>query len=149
MADNGMQDKEEVHEEEVRFPQSWEELVEGNPLLAALPELKQAAGFTFADASRFNVMRARLMGTYVLQDGMKADSVDSVVDAVEARNKAVTAALDFYKSITADPDAVDAFTIGVGVDELFLLLIEVTVFYVNALGKSAASKASSTGTKQS
>ena len=151
MANNGVQDKEEVHEDrkEVEFPQTWEELVEENPLLESLPELKPAAGFTFADASRFNVMRARLMGTYVLQDGMNADSVDSVVDAVEARNKAVMAALDFYKSITDDPDAVDEFTVGVGVDALFFLFIEVTVFYVNALGKSAASKASSTGTKQS
>lgn len=146
MADNGVQDKEK---EEVEFPQSWEKLVEEDPLLGALPELKPADGFTFAEASRFNVMRARLMGTYALQDGMKADSVDAVVDAVEARNKAVMEALDFYKSITADPDAVDAFTVGVGVDVLFLLLIDVTVFYVNALGKSVASKASSTGTKQS
>ncbi len=147
MADNGVQDKE--NKEEVHFPQTWEELIEENPLLGSLPGLKPAERFTFADAARFNVMRARLIGTYVQQQGDDVDTVDAVVNAVEERNKAVEGALGFYKAIADEPEGVDAFTVGVGADTLYLLLIEVTVFYANALGKSAASKASSTGTKQS
>lgn len=155
MANHGVQDKEIIEEkEEAHVPQSWEALVEDAPALAGFPEPKPAAEFTFDEACRFNEVYTELLAVYVKQqrDAVSADGEHEVADAVgmvRERNKVVGHLLDFFKSIVPDPAVLDAWTVGMNPDIMYVLFLDVVMYYVRALGKSSASKESSTGTKQS
>lgn len=153
MVDHGMQDKEIIEEkEEEHVPQSWEALVEDAPALSGFPEPKPAAEFTFAEACRFNEVYTELLAVYVKQqrDAVSADDGDEVADAVgmvRERNEVVGHLLDFFKSIVSDPSVLDAWTVGMNPDIMYMLFLDVVAYYVRSLGKSSASKVSSTGTK--
>lgn len=143
-AANGVQDTKE-DKEEVEFPQTWEALVEQNPLLAGLPVLLPAEQFTFDVSARFEQARTRMYVAY--NDSTRNDDDATAVDMVEERVVALRGMIAFLKTITEEPDKVDEFTSGIDVNTLFLVLLVVVQFYADQLGKSVRSKTSSTSTK--
>lgn len=150
--DNGVQVESIEEKEEVHIPETWEALVEDNPILNGLPEPKPAREFTFADACTFNETRTELLAVYVAQERRRlepeATTADEAVDMVKERNKTVGRTLDFLKSLVPDPSGVDAWTTGMDPDIMFLTFLNVVTYYADQLGKASESKASSTGTKQ-
>jgi len=127
--DNGVQNK-EVEEEEVEFPQTWEALVEQDPILAGLPKPMPAESFSFDVAARFEEARTRM---YVAFN----ESARNEDDAREVNM--------VHERVEADDEAkVDEFTQGMDVNTLFLTLLVVVKFVEDQLGKSVQSKTSST-----
>ena len=50
------------------------------------------------------------------------------------------------KSLTSQPEKVDEWTLGIGLDELFWLVESILLFYTDQLGKSLDSKRRSAST---
>lgn len=138
--DNGVQN-EEV-EEEVEFPQTWEALVEQNPILAGLPKPMPAESFSFDVAARFEETRTRM---YVAFNASTRNEDDEHAAAmVRARIDALRGMIAWVKTVTDDEAKVDEFTQGMDVNTLFLTLLLVVKFVEDQLGKSVQSKSSST-----
>lgn len=143
--DNGVQNKEEVNKEEIEFPQTWEALVEQNPILAGLPKPMPAELFSFDVAARFEQART---GMYVAFNESTRNEDDAHAAAmVRARIDALRGMLAWLKTITDDEGKVDEFTQGMDINTLFLTLLVVIKFYEDQLGKSVRSKSSSTPTR--
>lgn len=140
--DNGVQNKEEVNEEEVEFPQTWEALVEQNPILAGLPKPMPAESFSFDVAARFEETRTRM---YVAFNASTRNEDDEHAAAmVHERVEALRGMIAWVKTVTDDEAKVDEFTRGMNVNALFLTLLVVVKFVEDQLGKSVQSKSSST-----
>lgn len=140
--DNGVQNKEEVNEEEVEFPQTWEALVEQNPILAGLPKPMPAESFSFDVAARFEETRTRM---YVAFNASTRNEDDEHAAAmVHERVEALRGMIAWVKTVTDDEAKVDEFTQGMDVNTLFLTLLVVVKFVEDQLGKSVQSKSSST-----
>lgn len=140
--DNGVQNKEEVNEEEVEFPQTWEALVEQNPILAGLPKPMPAESFSFDVAARFEETRTRM---YVAFNASTRNEDDEHAAAmVHERVEALRGMIAWVKTVTDDEAKVDEFTRGMDVNTLFLTLLVVVKFVEDQLGKSVQSKSSST-----
>lgn len=138
--DNGVQN-EEV-EEEVEFPQTWEALVEQNPILAGLPKPMPAESFSFDVAARFEESRTRM---YVAFNASTRNEDDEHAAAmVRERIDALRGMIAWVKTVTGDEAKVDEFTQGMDVNTLFLTLLVVVKFVEDQLGKSVQSKSSST-----
>lgn len=138
--DNGVQN-EEV-EEEVEFPQTWEALVEQNPILAGLPKPMPAESFSFDVAARFEEARTRM---YVAFNASTRNEDDEHAAAmVRERIDALRGMIAWVKTVADDEAKVDEFTQGMDVNTLFLTLLVVVKFVEDQLGKSVQSKSSST-----
>lgn len=140
--DNGVQNEEEVNEEEFEFPQTWEALVEQNPILAGLPKPMPAESFSFDVAARFEEARTRM---YVAFNASTRNEDDEHAAAmVRERIDALRGMIAWVKTVTDDEAKVDEFTQGMDVNTLFLTLLVVVKFVEDQLGKSVQSKSSST-----
>lgn len=140
--DNGVQNKKEVNEEEVEFPQTWEALVEQNPILAGLPKPMPAESFSFDVAAQFEETRTRM---YVAFNASTRNEDDEHAAAmVHERIDALRGMIAWVKTVTDDEAKVDEFTQGMDVNTLFLTLLVVVKFVEDQLGKSVQSKSSST-----
>lgn len=138
--DNGVQNEE--GEEEVEFPQTWEALVEQNPILACLPKPMPAESFSFDVAARFEDVRTRM---YVAFNASTRNEDDEHAAAmVRERIDALRGMIAWVKTVTGDEAKVDEFTQGMDVNTLFLTLLVVVKFVEDQLGKSVQSKSSST-----
>ncbi len=142
--DNGVQN-EEVEEEEVEFPQTWEALVEQDPILAGLPKLMPAESFSFDVAARFEEARTRMYVAF--NESTRNEDDEHAAVMVRARIDALRGMIAWVKTITDDEAKVDEFTQGMDINTLFLTLLVVIKFYEDQLGKSVRSKSSSTGTR--
>lgn len=139
--DNGVQN-EEVEEEEVEFPQTWEALVEQDPILAGLPKLMPAESFSFDVAARFEEARTRMYVAF--NESTRNEDDEHAAVMVRARIDALRGMIAWVKTITDDEAKVDEFTQGMDINTLFLTLLVVIKFYEDQLGKSVRSKTSST-----
>lgn len=139
--DNGVQN-EEVEEEEVEFPQTWEALVEQDPILAGLPKLIPAESFSFDVAARFEEARTRMYVAF--NESTRNEDDEHAAVMVRARIDALRGMIAWVKTITDDEAKVDEFTQGIDVNTLFLTLLVVVKFVEDQLGKSVQSKTSST-----
>lgn len=140
-AANGVQDTKE-DKEEVEFPQTWEALVEQNPILAGLPKPMPAESFSFDVAARFEETRTRM---YVAFNASTRNEDDEHAAAmVHERVEALRGMIAWVKTVTDDEAKVDEFTQGMDVNTLFLTLLVVVKFVEDQLGKSVQSKSSST-----
>lgn len=140
-AANGVQDTKE-NKEEVEFPQTWEALVEQNPILAGLPKPMPAESFSFDVAARFEETRTRM---YVAFNASTRNEDDEHAAAmVHERVEALRGMIAWVKTVTDDEAKVDEFTQGMDVNTLFLTLLVVVKFVEDQLGKSVQSKSSST-----
>lgn len=140
-AANGVQDTKE-DKEEVEFPQTWEALVEQNPILAGLPKPMPAESFSFDVAARFEETRTRM---YVAFNASTRNEDDEHAAAmVHERVEALRGMIAWVKTVTDDEAKVDEFTRGMDVNTLFLTLLVVVKFVEDQLGKSVQSKSSST-----
>lgn len=142
--DNGVQN-EEVEEEEVEFPQTWEALVEQDPILAGLPKLMPAESFSFDVAARFEEARTRMYVAF--NESARNEDDAREVNMVHERVEALRGMIAWVKTVTDDEAKVDEFTQGMDVNTLFLTLLVVVKFVEDQLGKSVRSKSSSTGTR--
>lgn len=138
--DNGVQN-EEV-EEEVEFPQTWEALVEQNPILAGLPKPMPAESFSFDVAARFEEARTRMYVAF--NESTRNEDDEHAAAMVRARIDALRGMIAWVKTVTDDEAKVDEFTQGMDVNTLFLTLLVVVKFVEDQLGKSVRSKSSST-----
>lgn len=138
--DNGVQN-EEV-EEEVEFPQTWEALVEQNPILAGLPRPMPAESFSFDVAARFEEARTRMYVAF--NESTRNEDDEHAAAMVRARIDALRGMIAWVKTVTDDEAKVDEFTQGIDVNTLFLTLLVVVKFVEDQLGKSVQSKSSST-----
>lgn len=138
--DNGVQN-EEV-EEEVEFPQTWEALVEQNPILAGLPKPMPAESFSFDVAARFEEARTRMYVAF--NESTRNEDDEHAAAMVRARIDALRGMIAWVKTVTDDETKVDEFTQGMDVNTLFLTLLVVVKFVEDQLGKSVQSKSSST-----
>lgn len=139
--DNGVQNK-EVEEEEVEFPQTWEALVEQDPILAGLPKPMPAESFSFDVAARFEEARTRMYVAF--NESTRNEDDEHAAVMVRARIDALRGMIAWVKTITDDEAKVDEFTQGMDVNTLFLTLLVVVKFVEDQLGKSVQSKTSST-----
>lgn len=139
--DNGVQNK-EVEEEEVEFPQTWEALVEQNPILAGLPKPMPAESFSFDVAARFEETRTRMYVAF--NESTRNEDDEHAAVMVRARIDALRGMIAWLKTITDDEAKVDEFTQGMDINTLFLTLLVVVKFVEDQLGKSVQSKTSST-----
>lgn len=139
--DNGVQN-EEVEEEEVEFPQTWEALVEQDPILAGLPKLMPAESFSFDVAARFEEARTRMYVAF--NESTRNEDDEHAAVMVRARIDALRGMIAWVKTITDDEAKVDEFAQGIDVNTLFLTLLVVVKFVEDQLGKSVQSKTSST-----
>lgn len=139
--DNGVQN-EEVEEEEVEFPQTWEALVEQDPILAGLPKPMPAESFSFDVAARFEEARTRMYVAF--NESARNEDDAREVNMVHERVEALRGMIAWVKTITDDEAKVDEFTQGMDINTLFLTLLVVIKFYEDQLGKSVRSKTSST-----
>lgn len=142
--DNGVQNK-EVEEEEVEFPQTWEALVEQDPILAGLPKPMPAESFSFDVAARFEEARTRMYVAF--NESARNEDDAREVNMVHERVEALRGMIAWVKTVTDDEAKVDEFTQGMDVNTLFLTLLVVVKFVEDQLGKSVQSKTSSTSTK--
>lgn len=138
--DNGVQN-EEV-EEEVEFPQTWEALVEQNPILAGLPKPMPAESFSFDVAARFE--EARTCMYVAFNESTRNEDDEHAAAMVRERIDALRGMIAWVKTVTGDEAKVDEFTQGMDVNTLFLTLLVVVKFVEDQLGKSVQSKSSST-----
>ena len=138
--DNGVQN-EEV-EEEVEFPQTWEALVEQNPILAGLPKPMPAESFSFDVAARFE--EARTLMYVAFNASTRNEDDEHAAAMVRERIDALRGMIAWVKTVTGDEAKVDEFTQGMDVNTLFLTLLVVVKFVEDQLGKSVQSKSSST-----
>lgn len=138
--DNGVQNKEV--EEEVEFPQTWEALVEQNPILAGLPKPMPAESFSFDVAARFEEARTRMYVAF--NESTRNEDDEHAADMVRERIDALRGMIAWVKTVTDDEAKVDEFTQGMDVNTLFLTLLVVVKFVEDQLGKSVQSKSSST-----
>lgn len=138
--DNGVQN-EEV-EEEVEFPQTWEALVEQNPILAGLPKPMPAESFSFDVAARFEEARTRMYVAF--NESTRNEDDEHAAAMVCERIDALRGMIAWVKTVTDDEAKVDEFTQGMDVNTLFLTLLVVVKFVEDQLGKSVQSKSSST-----
>lgn len=138
--DNGVQN-EEV-EEEVEFPQTWEALVEQNPILAGLPKPMPAESFSFDVAARFEEARTSMYVAF--NESTRNEDDEHAAAMVRERIDAVRGMIAWVKTVTDDEAKVDEFTQGMDVNTLFLTLLVVVKFVEDQLGKSVQSKSSST-----
>lgn len=139
--DNGVQNK-EVEEEEVEFPQTWEALVEQDPILAGLPKPMPAESFSFDVAARFEEARTRMYVAF--NESARNEDDAREVNMVHERVEALRGMIAWVKTVTDDEAKVDEFTQGIDVNTLFLTLLVVVKFVEDQLGKSVQSKTSST-----
>lgn len=142
--DNGVQN-EEVEEEEVEFPQTWEALVAQDPILAGLPKPMPAESFSFDVAARFEEARTRMYVAF--NESARNEDDAREVNMVHERVEALRGMIAWAKTVTDDEAKVDEFTQGMDINTLFLTLLVVIKFYEDQLGKSVRSKSSSTGTR--
>lgn len=138
--DNGVQN-EEV-EEEVEFPQTWEALVEQNPILAGLPRPMPAESFSFDVSARFEEARTRMYVAF--NESTRNEDDEHAAAMVRERIDALRGMIAWVKTVTGDEAKVDEFTQGMDVNTLFLTLLVVVKFVEDQLGKSVQSKSSST-----
>ena len=141
--DNGVQN-EEV-EEEVEFPQTWEALVEQNPILAGLPKPMPAESFSFDVAARFEEARTRMYVAF--NESTRNEDDEHAAAMVRERIDALRGMIAWVKTVTDDEAKVDEFTQGIDVNTLFLTLLVVVKFVEDQLGKSVQSKSSSTSNR--
>ena len=80
-------------------------------------------------------------------NGPEIKSLDDIEAKIDERMEFVGTALDWVKSLTDEPDKVDEWTTGIGLDELFWLIEAILMFYTDQLGKSIASKRKSASTR--
>ena len=129
------------------MPESWAEMCENEPLFVLLPEMVQAERLTFRQSAELRKLST--MAGFTLRDGLAGDvevSMRDVESKIDERMDFVGKALDWMKSLTSQPEKVDEWTVGIGLDELFWLVETILMFYTDQLGKSIVSKRRSAGT---
>lgn len=133
-----------------RLPETWAEL-KREPWFRDVPQLAKPSKLTVSQSASFAVTQQRIverdgklrdMGLFKPAD-QRGDAWDEgeatviVAELIEYANM-------FYRSIAKKPDEWDAWTEGRDLMNLYAVFTQLTVFYMNALGKSSDSKTPST-----
>lgn len=129
------------------MPETWTEMCEGEPLFVLLPELVPAERLKFRQAAELRKLSG--MAGFTLREGTTGPveaSMRDVESKIDERMDFVERALDWVKSLTSQPEKVDEWTLGIGLDELFWLVESILLFYTDQLGKSLDSKRRSAST---
>ena len=148
MVDKIVEENTATESDDFRIPETWTELCENEPLFSLLPPLAPAERLSFKQAAQLRKLDS--MAGFTLNadiNGPEATSLDDIEAKIDERMEFVGTALDWVKSLTDEPDKVDEWTTGIGLDELFWLIEAILMFYTDQLGKSIASKRKSASTR--
>ena len=148
MVDKPVEENPAAESDDFRIPETWTELCENEPLFSLLPPLAPAERLSFKQAAQLRKLSS--MAGFTLNadlNGPEAKSLDDIEAKIDERMEFVGTALDWVKSLTDEPDKVDEWTTGIGLDELFWLIEAILMFYTDQLGKSITSKRKSASTR--
>lgn len=148
MVDETVEENAATESDDFRIPETWTELCENEPLFSLLPPLAPAERLSFKQSAQLRKLSG--MAGFTLNadiNGPEIKSLDDIEAKIDERMEFVGTALDWVKSLTDEPDKVDEWTTGIGLDELFWLIEAILMFYTDQLGKSIASKRKSASTR--
>ena len=133
---------------EARIPETWDEL-KANPMFEDIPDMVEPQELTVSQSAVFSVTDTRIDQRRIklVNLGVFDQTSDREYDPEEASillAEIVEYADGYFRQLAKKPKEWDTWLKGRDLFTLFLIFLNLTVFYRQALGKSDASKTRST-----